>query len=165
MSVTEPLRAEHAHLRPHLDELDTLASDLSWWDDHLLGRLAASVAFLRDHLLVHAQAEEAALYPAIEHTLDAPGSTATMAADHHEITRRVDQLAAAVDAVSAAEPSAGQVESLKAQLYGLSAILQLHFAKEEDVLLPIIDTHFDENEARDLFAAMAHAAHGDHQDH
>ncbi len=164
MPVTEPLRAEHAQLRPHLDELDTLARDVSRWDDQMPGRLAASVTFLRDHLLVHAQAEEAALYPAVEQTLGAPGSTATLAADHREITRRVDQFAAAVDG-STAGPSAGRVESLKAQLYGLSAILQLHFAKEEDVLLPVLDAHLDEDQARELFAAMARAAHGDKEGH
>jgi iron-sulfur cluster repair protein YtfE (RIC family) len=160
MAVTDPLRAEHVELRPQLDALDSLAADLSRPAPDVPARLAEAVAFLQEHLVPHARAEEAALYPAVEQALSAPGATATMAADHREITRRIDQLAASVPEN---EDQLGdqQRESLRAQLYGLSAILHLHFAKEEDVLLPVLDAHLDAQGATDLFTAMGHAAHSE----
>lgn len=161
MSVTQPLRSEHAELRPHLDQLDTLAASLGRRDADTPARLAASIEFLQAHLLPHAHAEEAALYPVVEQALGAPGATATMVADHRDIARRIEALAATARDVDAGPPSAEQTESLRAQLYGLSAILQLHFAKEEEVLLPILDTHLSDDQARDLFAAMADVAHPD----
>jgi iron-sulfur cluster repair protein YtfE (RIC family) len=161
MALTDPLRAEHAELRPHLDALDTLAADLSRPAPDLPARLADAVAFLQGHLVPHARAEEAALYPAVERALAAPGATATMRADHGEITRRIDRLAASLP--SGVQLDDEQRESLRAQLYGLSAILHLHFAKEEDVLLPVLDAHLDAREASELFASMGHSAHPDEE--
>jgi iron-sulfur cluster repair protein YtfE (RIC family) len=158
MPVTDPLRAEHAELRPHLDALDALAAGLTNWEPDTAGRLRAAVDFLVDHLLPHAAAEEAALYPAVEQALAAPGATATMAADHRDITNRIQALDAAVVGAGVT-PTPEQVESLRGQLYGLGAILQLHFAKEEEVLLPVLDAHLDADQAAALFAAMGHAAH------
>jgi iron-sulfur cluster repair protein YtfE (RIC family) len=160
MPVTDPLRAEHAELRPHLDALDAVAASLAAWQPDTPSRLHEVVEFLVEHLLPHAAAEEAVLYPAIERTLDAAGATATMVADHRDITRRIHALDGAVLATgNAGMPTPQQIESLRAQLYGLAAILELHFAKEEDVLLPVLDAHLDADQAADLFAAMGHAAH------
>jgi iron-sulfur cluster repair protein YtfE (RIC family) len=41
----------------------------------------------------------------------------------------------------------------------LAAILQLHFAKEEDVLLPVLDKTLSPERASELFSRMAEAAH------
>jgi hypothetical protein len=41
----------------------------------------------------------------------------------------------------------------------LSAILQLHFRKEEEVLLPVLDASLSANEAAALFARMGAVAH------
>src|SRR5581483_5757823 len=162
MAVTDPLRAEHAELRPHLDALDTLAADLGRRPDDLVSRLADAVRFLQGHLVPHAQAEEAALYPEVDRVLGSPGATATRAADHRDITVRIGRLAeSAASAGSGEELSDEHVDSLRAQLYGLSAILHLHFAKEEEVLLPILDAHLDQAQADELFAAMAESAHSD----
>jgi len=45
------------------------------------------------------------------------------------------------------------------QLIGLSAILQLHFRKEEDVLLPVLDASLDTDAVAALFARMREVAH------
>ena len=178
MSATDLLRSEHAELRPHLDRLDTIAATLTHHGDDIvplvttaiaglgisewdttgsrskawaLAEVVGCVEFLQHHLIPHARAEEAVLYPAVEKALGAQGVTAAMAADHREITRRIDALAAT--AAGDGEPSKDQVESLRRQLYGLSAILDLHFAREEELLLPLLDAHLDENQARDVVAA------------
>lgn len=158
--VTEPLRSEHQDLWPHLAALGGVATELDDWSEHTAGRLAEVVAFLRSHLIPHATAEEAVLYPKVEALLGAPGATATMAADHVEIVSRIDELDRLVAAVGPERPDAETVERLRRRLYGLDAILALHFAKEEDVLLPVLDERLTAEEAQDMFRAMGHVAHG-----
>ncbi len=36
-------------------------------------------------------------------------------------------------------------------LYGLYSIVKLHFAKEEEIYLPILDNHLSEGDAHELF--------------
>lgn len=159
MTVTQPLRDEHAGLLPRLLELDTVAADLGDWHADTAARLKGIVGLLRDHLIPHAHAEEAALYPRVEQVMGAPGATDTMKADHTEIVRRIDRLAVLVAAVGGGPASAEQTEELKAQLYGLAAILVLHFRKEEDVLLPVLDAHLSATDADALFTDMTAVAH------
>jgi iron-sulfur cluster repair protein YtfE (RIC family) len=116
--------------------------------------------FLRDHLVPHATAEEQVLYPAVERAMGAPGATATMAADHAEIVNRIDRLAADVATIEQRWPDAALGASLGRQLIGLSAILQLHFRKEEEVLLPVLDAELDPDDAVALFHRMGEVAHG-----
>jgi hemerythrin-like domain-containing protein len=157
---TEPLRAEHRDLAPHLKRLDTAASDVERWDrDEALHVLGQIVEFLRSHLVPHASAEEHVLYPAVEDAMAAPGATATMRADHTEIVARIDRLAATVDTVQLRWPDADLARDLAHQLVGLAAILQLHFAKEEDVLLPFLDDTLSPEHAAELFARMGEAGH------
>jgi iron-sulfur cluster repair protein YtfE (RIC family) len=157
---TEPLRAEHRDLLPHLLALDTAANDIAGWDrDAAVATLADLVGFLRGHLVPHAAAEEAVLYPAIEDAMGAPGATATMRADHVEVVSRIDRLADSAAIVEQRWPDADLARNIAHQLVGLSAILQLHFSKEEDVLLPVLDTSLDASAAAALFARMGEAAH------
>jgi len=157
---TEPLRAEHRELRPHLRALDTAADEVDRWDvdeaRHVLGEI---VEFLRDHLVPHARAEEDVLYPAVERAMSAPGATMTMRADHEEIVARIDRLATTVDALGADWPDADRARDVAHQLVGLSAILQLHFAKEEEVLLPVLDGALTGAQADELFGRMGEVAH------
>lgn len=157
---TEPLRAEHRELLPHLHALDTAADEIDKWDARGARRvLGEIVTFLRDHLVPHATAEEQVLYPAVEEAMGAPGATATMRADHTEIVARIDRLADTAALVPERWPDLELVRDLTHQLVGLSAILQLHFAKEEDVLLPVLDDTLDEDRARELFVRMGEVAH------
>ena len=98
------------------------------------------------------------LYPAVEDAMGAPGATATMRADHTEIVARIDRLAAAVEAVPGRWPTVGLVDDVANQLAGLSAIVDLHFRKEEEVLLPVLDRGVPEA-AQSLFTRMGHAGH------
>lgn len=159
MRVTEPLRREHADLRPHLAELVAVAVGLDRWAADTPERLRGVVEFLAGHLVPHARAEEAVLYPAVEEVMRAPGATDTMIADHAEIMRRIDALAATVGTVGNGPATTTQAEQLRAQLYGLGAILELHFAKEEEVLLPVLDAQLGAEDAAQLFTRMHAVAH------
>ena len=157
---TEPLRAEHRDLLPHLQGLETIADEVDRWNAdeaaHVLGEI---IGFLRGHLVPHAEAEEQVLYPAVEEAMAAPGATATMRADHAEIVSRIDRLADTAAAVATRWPDDTLVRDLTHQLVGLSAILLLHFRKEEEVLLPVLDTTLGADDAAALFARMGEEAH------
>ena len=157
---TEPLRAEHRDLLPHLRALDTAANEVDRWDPeeavHVIGDI---VGFLRGHLVPHATAEEHVLYPAVEDAMAAPGATATMKADHTEIVARIERLADTVTTIEERWPDPALARDLAHQLVGLSAILQLHFHKEEEVLLPVLDASLGADDAAALFARMGEVAH------
>src|SRR5690606_17118878 len=138
--VTEPLRAEHRELQPHLDRLDL--DPARWVDrssDAVAGEVGAISDVLRGRLIPHARAEEEVLYPAVEQAMGAPGATATMVADHREVVARTDRLEASAADIVERWPDADAVADLHRQLAGLSAIIELHFRKEEEVLLPVLD--------------------------
>ena len=157
---TEPLRAEHRDLLPRLLALDAAADDAPGWDRAAaVAGIGGIVEFLRGHLVPHAAAEEAALYPAVEEAMRAPGATATMRADHVEIVARIDRLADTAAEIDRRWPDASLVREVARQLVGLSAILQLHFRKEEEVLLPVLDASLDADGAAALFARMGEVAH------
>lgn len=157
---TEPLRAEHRDLQPHLRGLETIADEVDRWGaDEATHLLSEIVDFLRGHLVPHARAEEQVLYPAVEQAMAAPGATSTMRADHAEIVSRIDRLADTAATVADRWPDNAVARDLTHQLIGLSAILLLHFRKEEEVLLPVLDTTLGPDDAAALFARMGHEAH------
>jgi hypothetical protein len=43
-------------------------------------------------------------------------------------------------------------------LYGLYALVKVHFAKEEEVYLPILEERLSPEEAKEMFEAMENAA-------
>ena len=87
MGVADPLRDEHAELLPHLESLLAAAIVVEGIDDEVPAVLDTVLAFLRDSLIPHARAEDAALYPVVEQVMNAPGATATMSRDHLEVVR------------------------------------------------------------------------------
>jgi iron-sulfur cluster repair protein YtfE (RIC family) len=109
--------------------------------------------FLAYHLIPHAQAEEAALYPTVQRVLGSPDATRTMSRDHVEVVRYVEELAGLQH-----EPFGRDPKALQRVLYGLYALVKVHFAKEEEVYLPILDERLSPNEAQEMFEAMENAA-------
>jgi hypothetical protein len=90
-------------------------------------------AFLADRILPHERAEETQLYPALAHPLGSTEATATMSRTHAEIQRLSDRIGthiALAGAAGAVQPD--QVDDLLASLYGLYALLRLHFLQEEE---------------------------------
>lgn len=157
MTVTEPLRAEHAQLLPRLESLPDAALALERGDDEVPAAVDAALAFLRDTLIPHAEAEDAALYPVVERVMSAPGATATMSRDHLEVVQLTAHLQRLRDLLLGA-PDPDQRRELQRVLYGLYAIIRLHFAKEEEVYLPLLDAGLAKAEADEMFHAMHESA-------
>ena len=87
-------------------------------------------------VLPHERAEETQLYPALASYLRDPEAMVTMSREHTEIERLVERirrhLAESPDGIRA-----DQIDDLRATLYGLDAILTLHFAQEDEALFTL----------------------------
>lgn len=134
---------EHDRMRDDLTILRDAAQQLCAGDrTGALRTLQTADGFLRDTLLPHEDAEDAALYPALAGPLGSPEATATMSRMHAEIHRLSQRLHSHREIAEAAgEVTAGQSDDLLACLYGLYALLCLHFVQEEEnffVLAPSI---------------------------
>ncbi len=153
-TLTQPLRDEHKELIPHIENILRVADSIS---DLPLEQVQDGVEevyeFLAYHLLPHAQAEEAALYPAVQRALGSPNATRTMSHDHIEVGRYIEELA-----VLRREISPRQFKPLLRVLYGVYALVKVHFAKEEEVYLPILEERLSIDQAKELFEAMEKAA-------
>jgi hypothetical protein len=56
-------------------------------------------------------------------------------------------------------PDPDRRRELQRILYGLYAIIRLHFAKEEELYLPVLDAGLGSAEAAEMFRAMHESAH------
>ena len=135
---TDPIRDEHRKLMAHLQHVEDAAIRVTSWDLDRAGRaLPRIVGFLRDELVPHAREEEQVLYPAIAR-LQGAATTATMTVDH-VVGERIEALQLSVDRALGDWANSDLVADLSRQLAAIAAIVLLHFRKEEEVLLPILD--------------------------
>ncbi len=91
---------------------------------------AEAVAFLRTTMIPHAKEEERELYPTVGRQLGHPDATAPMIYDHLAIGEHTAMLA---------ETSPANVPRLQELLYGLYALIRVHFWKEEELYLPLVE--------------------------
>ena len=161
MARMQPLRDEHAELTPHIHALRTAADAVGNVPSAELRVLVDdSYEFLAHHLMPHAAAEEAALYPAVQRVMGAVEATATMARDHVEVHALTDELAGYREQLAASSALDDQLANgLRRVLYGLHHLVKVHFAKEEEVYLPILEERLSTDEATAMFDAMTRAGH------
>ncbi len=158
-TLTQPLRDEHKELFPHIESLKLAGMAVhGTLNQASLDLIDEAYSFLATHLLPHAHAEEAALYPVVQKVMGSPHATATMSRDHVEVERLTQELALLRDQVSATEIGMKQANELKRVLYGLYTLVKVHFAKEEEVYLPLLDENLTQEEAVEMFEAMEKAA-------
>jgi iron-sulfur cluster repair protein YtfE (RIC family) len=131
-TLTQPLRDEHKELFPNVDRIRQVAESIG---DVAVTELRRGVEevydFLANHLKPHAEAEDAALYPVVQQVLGSPDATKTMSRDHVEV----------------------------GVLFGVYGLVKVHFAKEEEVYLPILDQRLTPEAAQEMFERMEAAAH------
>lgn len=126
--------AEHEELRDVLEQIRVSADLLvEGANDAALHSIQRSYGLLEERILPHERAEENQLYPALAAALHGSEATATMSRAHAEIQRLADRIGSHLQLAQAAghlEPS--QRDDLLACLYGLYAVLRLHFVQEEE---------------------------------
>jgi iron-sulfur cluster repair protein YtfE (RIC family) len=153
-TLTQPLRDEHKELIPHIEKILEVANRIPEAPlEEIRDGLKEVYQFLAYHLIPHAQAEDVALYPAVQKVLGSPDSTRTMTRDHVEVGRYIEQLAELQQ-----ELVPRNFKALQRALYGLYALVKVHFAKEEEVYLPILEERLSSEEAKAMFEAMENAA-------
>ena len=159
-TLTQPLRDEHKELFPSVDQIRQAAELIG---DAPVAEIRRGVEevydFLAHHLKPHAEAEDAALYPVVQKVLGSPDATKTMSRDHVEVGRYIEELASLKKDIGGATLNAEQVKSLQRVLYGVYALVKIHFAKEEEIYLPILDQRLTPESAQEMFEAMEDAAH------
>ena len=131
MRPTEPFRQEHQELLEHIEHIAQAAREMPQLSEDeravLRGRI---LDFLRGTLLPHARAEEEILYPEWAELVGFADAAVPMIHDHEAIVARIERL----EAVDVAD-----VDALQEFLYGLYALILVHFRKEEDIQLPAFD--------------------------
>ncbi len=126
--------AEHDRLRETLGMIRASADRLAAAPDAgALALLADVERLLSEQILPHERAEETQLYPSLARPLGSGEATATMSRTHAEIQRLADRVAVHASlARSLGAIQQDQRDDLLACLYGLYALLRLHFIQEEE---------------------------------
>jgi hypothetical protein len=130
--------AEHDELRQVLPLLRSAADALAaGTTPQAAAALRQARTALAEHLVPHEEAEEAELYPALARMLGTSEAVAPMSRAHAEIGRlslrlqsHLDDLDTALDDGEPLDPDRQQ--DLLACLYGLHALLELHYLQEEE---------------------------------
>jgi iron-sulfur cluster repair protein YtfE (RIC family) len=132
---TEAFREEHRDLLSHVEQIRIAASEVTELGIEERGAVVGRVLeFLRKTLLPHAEREEQVLYTVVGELLGDEKATATMSRDHVAIERMIDALG---------EAERADVARLQELLYGLHALITVHFEKEEEIYLPLLDARPD----------------------
>jgi iron-sulfur cluster repair protein YtfE (RIC family) len=128
---TEPFRREHEQLLEHIEHLAQAAREMPRLSEDERAALRARVlGFLRDTLVPHARAEEEILYPEWAALVGFADAAVSMVHDHEAIVARIERLEVL---------DVGDLDALQEALYGLYALISVHFRKEEDLQLPAFD--------------------------
>ena len=154
--VAAVILTEHGELLPHVNHLgDLAAQSATLTEPELRSGLAGVVQFLRDGLLPHAREEEVSVYPAAEKLLRASGgATRTMSIDHRFVGELVDRL----EALARSPLSGSDREQVRRVLYGLQTLLEVHFAKENEAYVPLLN-RLSPPERRHLYERLTGGSH------
>lgn len=140
LQLTDRFRAEHAELMPMIDQLRTTADRLDSLDEaDALGELRTVHAFLIDRILPHEEAEEREFYPSVARLIGGEDPTGTMSRAHVEIAHLTRLLGRLIHDIEPSGPDAGDVSDARRILYGLYAVLRLHFAQEDEAYLSLVE--------------------------
>ena len=133
-ALAERLRNRHRELIPRVEALASLAARLDAMSpDEARAALQETRAFLRDELIPHEQDEERVAYPAVAALLPEEDPTPALLQTHRELTRLTRLFSRLVDRVSNGADPKTELRDLRRILYGLHAILLLHFAQEDEL--------------------------------
>jgi heavy metal translocating P-type ATPase len=131
--VAERFRREHREFAPELARIRTVADQVDRMSSEVLAReLEAIRVFLVDRLPRHEEEEESAVYPLVARLSGGEDPMASMARAHVEISHLTRVFGQLVEELPVEGPDPEDVVDLRRVLYGLHAILRLHFAQEEE---------------------------------
>ena len=139
--MQERFTREHHELMPLVDRIRGLADRLDELSSRDLRRELRSLQQeLTERLLPHEKAEGEEVYPLVGRLLGGAGATGTMSRTHVEIDRLVSTLGRITGGLSAEGATTDDLRELRRVLYGLHAILRLHFTQEEESYFSILSS-------------------------
>ena len=160
--LTQALREEHQMLLRDIEKILVVADGVGELTPNQLQRDIDKIYdFLAHRLILHGEAEEDVLYPAIGRALGTPQATITMSRDHAEVSRLTEQLRNLQARILKPDFDSFSAKELRRTLYGLYSTLTLHLAKEEEIYLPILDNYLNEAEAHELCHRIAEIGHSE----
>ncbi len=145
-------QAEHGVLLPEVDRLRAVADRLDELPARAAKReLAELRRFLEERLVPHEQTEDATVYPLVARAIGGEDPTAPMSRAHLEIAHLVRLFGRLIDELPPddfAPLAPDDLRDLRRILYGLHAVLRLHFAQEEEQYLPLLEDGAAEEKPR-----------------
>jgi heavy metal translocating P-type ATPase len=131
--VAERFRAEHREFAPELARVRSVADRLGELAPGEVRReLEAVRRFVVERLPQHEEEEEAAVYPVVARLLGGEDPMSSMARAHLEISHLARVFRQLLDDLPEDGPTSDDLVDLRRVLYGLYAILRLHFAQEDE---------------------------------
>jgi heavy metal translocating P-type ATPase len=133
--VRSEIHAEHEKLRPELEGLRRLADHLDALSGPEAGEgLRGALTFLQEDILAHHREEDERLYPELARVLGDGKSLVPLGRTHQEIEHLVRYFARILDETGREGPDAEDRRELRRLLYGLAAVLEVHFGEEETLV-------------------------------
>ena len=133
-ALAQGLASTHRALRPCVGDLAALAARLETLSPvEARTQLERTREMLEKELLPHEREEQQTAYPLLANMLGQEDPTGPLIQTHHEIHRLTRLFGRLVAQLPAEGPGAEDLRDLRRVLYGLHAILQLHFAQEEEL--------------------------------
>jgi len=131
--VAERFRKEHRTFAPELHRIRATADKLGMLPpEEMRAELHAIREFIVERLPRHEEEEEAAVYPIVASLMGGEDPMSSMARAHVEIAHLSRVYQQLLDELPPEGPSPDDLMDLRRVLYGLHAILRLHFAQEEE---------------------------------
>lgn len=133
-------RDEHEKLMPEVRRIRYVTDRLDMMPPETARRELKEIhTFLAEKLLPHEKAEDAVVYPLVADIIGGEDPTATMSRAHIEISHLIKGFGRVLDEMPPKGPGPEDVREIRRILYGLYAILTLHFAQEEESYLALIE--------------------------
>ena len=130
----------HQRLLPVIDRVRQVADRLGEVPPAMAHRELDELRRLLDEqLLPHEADDDASLYPLVSRAIGGADPIGPMTREHLEIRRLADMLSRLVEELPAGGPTADDLRDLRRVLYGLHAILRLHFAQEDESYLSLFE--------------------------
>ena len=131
--VGERFRAEHREFAPELQRIRSVADRLDTFAPAQAREELERIRwFLLERLPRHEQEEEAAVYPVVARLMGGEDPMGSMERAHMEIEHLARVFGHLVVDVPEDGPTRDDLVDLRRVLYGLHAVLRLHFAQEEE---------------------------------
>jgi hypothetical protein len=139
-ALGDRFREEHQRLQPGIKRIRHIAEQLDLLTpSQARAELLELHRFLAKEVMPHEEAEDATVYPAVAKLIGGEDPTAVMSRAHLEISHLVTVLGRHLEDMMQGGPTSDEIRELKPVLYGLDAILRLHFAQEDESYLALIE--------------------------